>query len=127
MAGCKVHCISEMAAAAPDDVPPCPTSSKRESFTVWMKSLIMQGNGCTVYNEKGEVVYRMDNYDSRQSREVYLMDLQGRVVFTIVKRVSFVLPALACIYWVLPGILPELKVPCDIRAETLGLWMLGGI
>ncbi|OWM72021.1 hypothetical protein CDL15_Pgr017904 [Punica granatum] len=76
-------------AAACKDVPCCSldrTSTKRESFTVWMKSLIMQGKGCTVFNEDGEVVYRMDNYDTRRSRKVYLMDLQGRVLFTIIKR-----------------------------------------
>ncbi|KAK4743906.1 hypothetical protein SAY87_010218 [Trapa incisa] len=90
MAGFKVHFFSGMAAVVSGDVPcECsfPTSSKRESFTVWMKSLLMQkGNGCTVFNENGEIIYRMDNYDTRRSRKIYLMDLRGRVIFTIVKR-----------------------------------------
>ncbi|KAL9434429.1 hypothetical protein AB3S75_029132 [Citrus x aurantiifolia] len=62
-------------------------TSKRESFTVWMKSLVMQGNGCTVFNENGEIVYRVDNYDNKGSNEVYLMDLRGNVLFTILRRV----------------------------------------
>lgn len=61
----------------------CSSSSKPSTFTVWMKSLVMQANGCTVYNENGEIVYRVDNYDKKGSSEVYLMDLKGRVLFTI--------------------------------------------
>ncbi|KDP25461.1 hypothetical protein JCGZ_20617 [Jatropha curcas] len=61
------------------------TTSKKETFTIWMKSLVMQTNGCTVYNENGEIVYRVDNYDKKGSSEVYLMDLKGTVLFTIRK------------------------------------------
>ncbi|KAJ9173582.1 hypothetical protein P3X46_016702 [Hevea brasiliensis] len=60
-------------------------TSKPETFTVWMKSLVMQAYGCTVYNENGEIVYRVDNYDKKGSSEVYLMDLKGTVLFTIRK------------------------------------------
>ncbi|XP_062147324.1 protein LURP-one-related 4-like [Alnus glutinosa] len=58
-------------------------TSKRESFTVWMKSLVYQTNGCTVYNTNGDIVYRVDNYDKKGSNEVHLMDLRGKVLFTI--------------------------------------------
>ncbi|KAJ0048591.1 hypothetical protein Pint_15174 [Pistacia integerrima] len=61
-------------------------SSKRKSFTIWMKSLVMQANGCTVYNENGEIVYRVDNYEKKGSNEVYLMDLRGKVLYTILRR-----------------------------------------
>lgn len=54
-----------------------------------MKSLVMQTNGCTVYNENGEVVYRVDNYDKKGSNKVYLMDLKGNVLFTILRRKLF--------------------------------------
>ena len=87
----KVHPQTFTAAAS---APPSPASldsyitSKREAFTLWMKSLVIQGNGCTVYNSDGEIVYRIDNYDKKGSSEVYLMDLQGKVLFTIVRRVS---------------------------------------
>lgn len=64
------------------------SSTKRETLTVWMKSLVMQGNGCTAYNENGQIVYRIDNYDQKDSNEVYLMDLRGKVLFTILRKVS---------------------------------------
>ncbi|GMN32215.1 hypothetical protein TIFTF001_003562 [Ficus carica] len=51
-----------------------------------MKSLVMQGNGCTAYNESGEIVYRVDNYDQKNSNEVYLMDLKGKVLSTILRK-----------------------------------------
>uniref|UniRef100_A0A0A0KKK6 Protein LURP-one-related 4-like n=2 Tax=Cucumis sativus TaxID=3659 RepID=A0A0A0KKK6_CUCSA len=63
---------------------PCMTAdSKAETFTLWMKSLIMQGNGLTVFNENGQIVFRIDNYDEKSSREVSLMDLGGRLLFTL--------------------------------------------
>lgn len=64
------------------------SSSPSCSYTVWMKSLVMQGNGCTVYNENGDIVYRVDNYNEKNSNEVYLMDLRGKVLFTILRKVS---------------------------------------
>lgn len=92
MASSKVHCISEMASSSSSSESVCcsssdETNSKRESLTVWMKSLVMQGNGCTVFNENGAVVYRMDNYDTKRSKKVYLMDFNGKVIFTILKKV----------------------------------------
>ncbi|XP_062119557.1 protein LURP-one-related 4-like [Humulus lupulus] len=66
------------------------SSSKRERLTVWMKSLVMQGNGCTAYNENGQVVYRIDNYDQKNSNEVFLMDLKGKVLFTILRKKMWV-------------------------------------
>ncbi|KAI3842559.1 hypothetical protein MKX03_034425 [Papaver bracteatum] len=62
------------------------SSSKREVFTIWMKSLVMQGNGCTVYDSNGQVVYRIDNYDNKNCNEVCLMDLKGKVIFTILRK-----------------------------------------
>ncbi|KAJ9706547.1 hypothetical protein PVL29_001830 [Vitis rotundifolia] len=67
--------------------PPSPPSdsyitSKREAFV----SLVILGNGCTVFNSDGDIVYRTDNYDKKCSSEVYLMDLQGKVLFTILQR-----------------------------------------
>lgn len=76
-----------MAAVASDDVSCYSLCPRRESFTVWLKPLIMQGNGCTVFNEDGEIVYRTDNYGTRPSRKVHLRDLRGRFIFTIIKRV----------------------------------------
>ncbi|KAJ0104642.1 hypothetical protein Patl1_17739 [Pistacia atlantica] len=59
---------------------------KRESFTIWMKSLLCHSNGCTVFDSDGQIVYRVDNYDKKCRNEVYLMDLRGKVLFTIKKK-----------------------------------------
>lgn len=64
---------------------PCLTS-KRETYTLWMKSLVFHSNGCTVYDSSGDIVYRVDNYDRKGKREVNLMDLRGRVLCAIKKR-----------------------------------------
>uniref|UniRef100_A0A1D1Z190 Protein LURP-one-related 11 n=1 Tax=Anthurium amnicola TaxID=1678845 RepID=A0A1D1Z190_9ARAE len=63
-----------------------PPTSQREVFTIWMKSLVLNGNGCTVYDSKGRLAYRVDNYDCKRADEVYLMDLPGKVLFKILRR-----------------------------------------
>lgn len=66
---------------------PCMTAdSKAETFTLWMKSLIMQGNGLTVFNGNGQIAFRIDNYDEKSSREVFLMDLRGKLLFTLCRK-----------------------------------------
>ncbi|XP_058735967.1 protein LURP-one-related 11-like [Vicia villosa] len=61
-------------------------SNKRERYTLWMKSLVLHSNGCTVYDSKGNIVYRVDNYDTKGGREINLMNLQGNVLCIIKKR-----------------------------------------
>ncbi|GLU05782.1 hypothetical protein SLE2022_228620 [Rubroshorea leprosula] len=65
---------------------PCSMSSESKTFTIWMKSLVYHANGCTVFDSKGEIVYRVDNYDSKCSSEVFLMDRQGKVLCTIQRK-----------------------------------------
>ncbi|XVE51786.1 hypothetical protein DITRI_Ditri02bG0069300 [Diplodiscus trichospermus] len=48
-----------------------------------MKSLILSGKGCTVFDSSGQIVYRVDNYNCKCSDEVYLMDFTGKLLFTI--------------------------------------------
>ncbi|XP_060211064.1 protein LURP-one-related 11-like [Lycium barbarum] len=64
----------------------CYVSPSREIFTLWMKSLVYHGNGCTVYDSKGQIIYRIDNYNIKRSKEVHLMDSNGRVLFSIRNR-----------------------------------------
>ncbi|KAK7253033.1 hypothetical protein RIF29_37422 [Crotalaria pallida] len=59
---------------------------QRETYTIWMKSLICHSNGCTVYDSNGNIVYRVDNYDKKGTRHVNLMDLRGTILCTIHKR-----------------------------------------
>ncbi|KAI3871178.1 hypothetical protein MKW98_015078 [Papaver atlanticum] len=61
-------------------------TSKREVFTIWMKSLVMNSNGCTVFDSNGEIIYRIDNYHKKCSNKAYLMDLKGNVLSTILKK-----------------------------------------
>ncbi|KAG9141196.1 hypothetical protein Leryth_001678 [Lithospermum erythrorhizon] len=64
-------------------------SLSRESFTIWMKSLVFNGNGCTAYNSKGEISFRIDNYQEKcRNSEIYLMDSNGKVLFSIQKEAS---------------------------------------
>ncbi|GER44556.1 hypothetical protein STAS_21451 [Striga asiatica] len=66
---------------------PCQySSSEREIFTVWMKSLVINGNGCTVFGSEGEIVFRVDNYQTRRSREVFLMSSDGEVLFSVKRK-----------------------------------------
>ncbi|KAL2933802.1 Protein LURP-one-related 11 [Bienertia sinuspersici] len=62
------------------------SSTKGEIFTIWMKSLILGGKGCTVFDSNGEVVYRVDNYCSKYCNQVFLMDSEGRVLLTILRK-----------------------------------------
>ncbi|CAL4972299.1 unnamed protein product [Urochloa decumbens] len=57
-------------------------------YTVWMKSLVFNGNGCTVYGADGSVAFRVDNYGCRGGREVFFMDLYGKTLIKI-QRKSF--------------------------------------
>lgn len=62
------------------------TSSKQEVFTLWMKSLIMSSNGCAVFDSNGRIVYRVDNYSNKSINHVCIMDVTGKVLFTLVKK-----------------------------------------
>ncbi|KAL5197318.1 hypothetical protein ABZP36_000830 [Zizania latifolia] len=62
------------------------TGEQRKMFTLWMKSLVLNGRGCTVYDSNGSIVYRVDNYGSRCSDNVFLMDLGGKIVLNILKK-----------------------------------------
>lgn len=62
------------------------SSEETENFTVWMKSLVLNGNGCTIYDATGNIVYRIDNYDTKCSSQVFLMDLKGKVLSTLIRK-----------------------------------------
>ncbi|XP_039114628.1 protein LURP-one-related 8-like [Dioscorea cayenensis subsp. rotundata] len=53
------------------------------SLTVWRKSLLFNCNGFTVFDCKGNLVFRVDNYSSTCAREVVLMDAAGKPLLTI--------------------------------------------
>jgi hypothetical protein len=51
-----------------------------------MKSLVFNGNGCTVYGADGGVAFRVDNYGCRGGREVFLMDRAGKTLIRIQRK-----------------------------------------
>uniref|UniRef100_A0A0E0CCK8 Protein LURP-one-related 11 n=1 Tax=Oryza meridionalis TaxID=40149 RepID=A0A0E0CCK8_9ORYZ len=56
---------------------------KQAVYTVWMKSLVFNGHGCTVYGSDGRVAFRVDNYGCRASRDVFFMDTAGNTLIAI--------------------------------------------
>ncbi|KAG1338914.1 protein LURP-one-related 8 [Cocos nucifera] len=52
-------------------------------LTVWRKSLLFNGNGFTVFDAKGNLVFRVDNYASGNKGEIVLMDAAGKPLLTI--------------------------------------------
>ncbi|XP_042043618.1 protein LURP-one-related 4-like [Salvia splendens] len=59
------------------------SSTEKETFTVWMKSLVCHGNGCTVFNSNGQVAFRVDNYQQRCNTKAFLMDSTGNILFSL--------------------------------------------
>lgn len=60
------------------------------ALTVWKKSLLFNCDGFTVFDAKGNLVFRVDNYMSGGKGEIVLMDASGKSLLTIRrKRLSF--------------------------------------
>ncbi|KAL3753243.1 hypothetical protein ACJRO7_000611 [Eucalyptus globulus] len=56
---------------------------KEEVLTVWKKSLLLNCNGFTVFDCKGNLVFRVDNYLAGNKGEVVLMDAAGKPLLTV--------------------------------------------
>ncbi len=58
-------------------------------LTVWKKSLLFNCNGFTVFDAKGNLVFRVDNYmaGSGTKGEIILMDAGGKPLLTIRRKV----------------------------------------
>ncbi|KAB1224704.1 Protein LURP-one-related 8 [Morella rubra] len=52
-------------------------------LTVWKKSLLFNCNGFTVFDGKGNLVFRVDNYVAGKKSEIVLMDAAGKPLLTI--------------------------------------------
>ncbi|KAL8224776.1 hypothetical protein R6Q57_017333 [Mikania cordata] len=52
-------------------------------LTVWKKSLLLNCDGFTVFDSKGNLVFRVDNYAASNKAEIVLMDAAGRSLLTI--------------------------------------------
>ncbi|CAL4972296.1 unnamed protein product [Urochloa decumbens] len=86
--------IQPLPAPASSSSPSCCSPSGDESqilqkpavYTVWMKSLVLTGNGCTVYGADGRVAFRVDNYGRRGGRDVFFMDGAGKTLIRIQRK-----------------------------------------
>ncbi|RWW33013.1 hypothetical protein BHE74_00029880 [Ensete ventricosum] len=67
--------------------PPRPEAAEATVLTVWRKSLLFNGNGFTVFDSKGHLVFRVDNYSSGSRDCVVLMDGAGKPLLTIRRKV----------------------------------------
>ncbi|TYH56305.1 hypothetical protein E1A91_D08G008400v1 [Gossypium mustelinum] len=63
-------------------VPPC-KAEMEEVMTVWKKSLIFNCNGFTVFDGKGDLLYRVDNYMEGNKGSILLMDANGKALLTL--------------------------------------------
>lgn len=71
--------------AASSEVAPKPVSDGQHvtALTVWKKSLLFNCSGFTVFDSKGNLVFRVDNYVSGNKGEIVLMDAAGRPLLSI--------------------------------------------
>ncbi|KAK4359536.1 hypothetical protein RND71_021765 [Anisodus tanguticus] len=69
------------AAAAPKPLPDHANSSV--VLTVWKKSLLFNCYGFTVFDNQGNLVFRVDNYNAGTKGEIVLMDASGNSLLTI--------------------------------------------
>ncbi|KAL1542615.1 protein LURP-one-related 8-like [Salvia divinorum] len=52
-------------------------------LTVWKKSLLLNCEGFTVFDPRGNLVYRVDNYMAANKGHIILMDASGATLLTI--------------------------------------------
>ncbi|KAG0457720.1 hypothetical protein HPP92_022599 [Vanilla planifolia] len=57
--------------------------SEPKVLTVWRKSLLFNCSGFTVYDGKGNLVFRVDIYPSSSRNDIVLMDSAGKPLFTV--------------------------------------------
>lgn len=61
-------------------------------LTVWKKSLLFNCNGFTVFDSKGNLLFRVDNYmaTSGSNGEIVLMDAAGKPLLTMRRKVYYI-------------------------------------
>ncbi|RWV80422.1 hypothetical protein GW17_00058309 [Ensete ventricosum] len=89
----KVH--PNAAAAAESATAEASCDGRAMALTVWRKSLLFNGNGFTVFDSKGNLVFRVDNYSSGSGDEIVLMDAAGKPLLTIRKKLVFMMQKLS--------------------------------
>lgn len=66
---------------------------EEKQLTVFKTSHFFVGDGFTVYDSNGEVVFRVDSYggsDSKDQSQLVLMNASGKCLLTVRKKVSLI-------------------------------------
>ncbi|MCL7024139.1 hypothetical protein MKW94_024021 [Papaver nudicaule] len=71
------------ATAESTEIPKQISDKQVQVLTVWKKSLLFNCNGFTVFDTKGNLVFRVDNYRAGNKTEIFLMDASGKTLLTI--------------------------------------------
>ncbi|KAF3448938.1 hypothetical protein FNV43_RR09656 [Rhamnella rubrinervis] len=74
---------SNAIAAAPQKIKCSSDVGNQAVLTVWKKSLLFNCSGFTVFDAKGNLVFRVDNYMAGNKGEIVLMDAAGKPLLTI--------------------------------------------
>ncbi|VVB12775.1 unnamed protein product [Arabis nemorensis] len=67
--------------------PPSEADGEVFVLTVWNKSLMFNCNGFTVFDSKGDLVFRVDNYMHGNRGQVLLMDGSAKPLLTIRRKI----------------------------------------
>lgn len=86
----KVHPNATEEAIAEGGVSSSSSCDRNESttLTVWKKSLLFNCNGFTVFDPKGNLLFRVDNYASDLKGRLLLMDASGHPLLTLRRKVG---------------------------------------
>ncbi|KAL5720408.1 hypothetical protein ACHQM5_013078 [Ranunculus cassubicifolius] len=78
----KVH-PNALLVTPPPQAPKPIRDGKVQVLTVWKKSLLFSCKGFTVFDTKGNLVFRVDNYLFSNKSKILLMDAAGNPLLTI--------------------------------------------
>ena len=65
---------------------------QQTNLTVLKTSVFFSGDGFSVYDSNGQLVFRVDSYRPRQKDDVVLMDPHGRALLTLRPKVPYLSP-----------------------------------
>ena len=83
----KVYPNATAASSGSEGVKLCIGGGDPAVLTVWKKSLLFNCSGFTVFDGKGNLVFRVDNYVAGNKGEIVLMDASGKPLVTIRRKV----------------------------------------
>lgn len=80
----KVHPNASVVVSPQDSRKPASEQQQQiQVLTVWKKSLMFNCKGFTVFDSRGNLAFRVDNYFSSNKAQIFLMDAAGIPLLTI--------------------------------------------